>query len=210
MTSRAALDLMGLTKEKILGAGLKILDEVGLDRFSVEMVAAQCAVTPSSIYKYFRDVDDFHDALTAGALAMLIDVHRDINLDRTGREALEAYALVERAYGQAHPALYSAALRGPRGPSAELKLLRQTYMSITITMLRGYDIPRPVAPEIANCLSAALQGFVSAEISGRGRNGLEFDRNYERLLDMLDAGARAARPQPARPPQDRVAHRQAR
>lgn len=207
MTSRAALDLMGITKEKILEAGLKLLDEVGLDRFSVEMVADRCSITATSIYKYFRDVDDFHDALTTGALAMLIDVHRDLNLDRTGRDALEAYALVERVYGQAHPALYSAALRAPRGPSPELKLLRQTYMGITITMLRGYDIPRPVAPEIANCLSAALQGFVSAEINGRGRNGLEFDRNYERLLDMLDAGARAARSGPARQPLELVAHR---
>ncbi len=207
MTSRAALDLMGVTKEKILEAGLKLLDEVGLDRFDVERVADRCSITSTSIYKYFRNADDFHDALTAGALAMLIDVHRDLNLDRTGRDALEAYALVERAYGQAHPALYSAALRAPRGPSAELKLLRQTYMSITVTMLRGYDIPRPVAPEIANCLSAALQGFVGAEISGRGRNGPEFDRNYERLLDMLDAGARAARTGPARQPPELVAHR---
>jgi len=197
MTSRAALDLMGVTKEKILETGLSIVDEIGLDSFSVERVAERCFMTPASIYKYFRDADDFHDALTTGALAMLIDVHRDINLDRAGREALEAYALVERAYGQAHPALYAAALRAPRGPSAELKLLRQTYTSITITMLRGYDIPRSVAPEIANCLSAALQGFVNAEISGRGRNGPEFDRNYERLLDMLDAGARAVRASPA-------------
>ncbi len=210
MTSRAALDLMGVTKEKVLGAGLKCLDEVGLDRFSVETVAERCAITPTSIYKYFRDADDFHDALTAGALAMLIDVHRDINLDRTGRDALEAYALVERAYGQAHPALYSAALRAARGPSAQLKLLRQTYMSITITMLRGYDIPRPVAPEIANCLSAALQGFVNAEITGRGRGGPEFDRNYERLLDMLDAGARASGATPAKQAQELVVHRRAR
>jgi len=192
MTSRAALDLMGVTKEKILDTGLKILDGVGLDRFNVEMVADECSITPASIYKYFRDVDDFHDALTVGALAMLIDIHRDLNLDRTGRDALEAYALVERAYGQAHPALYSAALRAPRGPNAELSLLRKTYMGITINMLRGYDIARPVAQEIANCLSAALQGFVCAEISARGCNGPEFDRNYERLLDMLDTGARAS------------------
>jgi len=207
MTSRAALELIGVTREKILDISLRLLDEVGLEKFSCEKVADLCHIRSASIFKYFRNVDEFQDALTAGALAMLIDVHRDINPDEVGRDALEAYAQLERAYALAHPALYTVALRPARGSSAELKLLNQTYMGVAAKMLRGYDISRSVAPEVANCLSAALQGFVNAEITGRGRTRLEFDRNYERLLDMLDAGARAAQPNPVKQPLERVAYR---
>ena len=207
MTSRAALEIIGVTKERIIGAGIRLLDEQGLGKFTVERLAELCRIRPSSIYKYFESLDDVQDALTAGALALLIDVHKDISPGLAGRDALEAYAQLERAFALAHPTLYAVALRAARGSGAELRLLRETYMALSIKMLRGYDLPRTVAPEIANCLSAALQGFVSAEITGRGRSGLEFDRNYERLLDMLDAGARAARASPSRRPLELVANR---
>jgi len=207
MTSQAALELIGVTKEKFIAAGLNLLEEIGLDRFRIEKVAELCRVRSASIYKYFKSSDEFQDALTAGALALLVDVHRDASSNQMGRDALEAFAQLERAYALAHPTLYAVALRAPRGPSAELRLLRQIYMGAATKMLRGYDIPQAVAPEIANCLSAALQGFVNAEITGRGGAGLEFDRNYDRLLDMLDAGARAARRSQGRQPLELVAHR---
>jgi AcrR family transcriptional regulator len=193
MTSRVALSFLGITKESIIEVGLQLIEDVGLENFSVEKLAERCHIRPTSTYKYFRGHEDLQDGLTAGALALLVDAHQEVHMTQVGREALEAYALVERAYAQAHPILYAVALRAPRGQGAELRLLRQAYMAIATKMLRGYDIPAEVAPEIANCLSAALQGFVSAEIAGRGRTGPEFDRNYERLLDMLDAGARNAR-----------------
>ena len=207
MTSRAALELIGITKERIIEVGLKLLDEEGLDRFSIERVTDLCHIRPASVYKYFDGSDHIQDALTAGALALLIDVHRDADPNQVGRDALEAYAQLERAYALAHPTLYAVALRASRGSSAELKLLRQTYMGMAVRMLRGYQIPQAVAPEIANCLSAALQGFVCAEITSRGRSGPEYDRNYERLLDMLDAGALAARTTPARRPRELIMHR---
>jgi AcrR family transcriptional regulator len=198
MTNRTVLELIGVTRESLVETGLGLIEECGVGRFSVDMICARCALKPGSLYKFFEDPDEVQDALTARALAMLIDVHKDVDIDRAGRDALEAHALVERAFGQAHPALYAVALRAPLGPGAELGLLRQAYMNITRRMLRGYEVPVALAPEVANCLSAALQGFISAEIAGRGRSAPEFDRNYERLLDMMDASAQAASSRPAR------------
>ena len=205
MASRAALKLMGITKERILQVGLGLIEEIGLENFTIEAVAERCHIRTASLHKYFSDADDFQDALTAGALARLIDAHRDFTFDRVGRDGLETYALAERSYAQARPALYAAALRAARGQGAELRLLRQTYMAIAVRVLRGYGVQNALAPEIASCLSAAVQGFAYAEITGRGRIGPESDRNYERLLDMLDAGARAARTSPVRQPPELVA-----
>jgi AcrR family transcriptional regulator len=208
MASRAALKLMGITKESLLQVGLGLLDEVGLENFTIETVAERCHIRTASLHRYFSGTEDFQDALTAGALAMLIDAHRDFSFDHVGRDGLETYALAERSYAQARPALYTAALRASRGQGAELELLRQTYMAIAVRVLRGYGVQNALAPEVASCLSAAVQGFVYAEITGRGRIGPESDRDYERLLDMLDAGARAARTSPVRLPMELVAHQQ--
>ena len=114
-------------------------------------------------------------------------------MEQRGRAALEVHALVERAFGVAHPEIYAAALRGPLGLSAEIAVQRQAYLNTIMRMLRGYDIAPGLAAELATCLSAALQGFVSAESAGRGRTGAECDRNYERLLDMMDISAHRAR-----------------
>jgi hypothetical protein len=46
---------------------------------------------------------------------------------------------------------------------------RPGYLNTMMRMPRGYDIAPALAPELASGLSAALQGFVSAESAGRGR-----------------------------------------
>jgi AcrR family transcriptional regulator len=190
--------MIGISKTQLLIAAEQIVETRGIEALNLKRIADCAGIRPNAIYKYFPNLDWVQNALTIRAMAALIEVHRDVSLQRYGRDALEAYAFAERSFGQAHPNLYAIAYRAVRGASPELKLLRQTYMGIAVRMLRGYNIPSATAAEIANCLSAALQGFISAEISGRGRSRLEFDRNYERLLDMFDAGARAAAADAAR------------
>ena len=193
MTNRTVLELIGITRETLIDKGLDIIDRDGLARFSVERITVELNIKPGALYKFFRMADEVQNALTARALAMLVGAHDDVGMERKGRAALEAHALVERAFGLAHPAIYAAALRGPLGLSAEINAQRQAYLNTMMRMLRGYDIAPGLAPELATCLSAALQGFISAESAGRGRSGAECDRNYERLLDMMDITAHRAR-----------------
>ena len=192
MASLAALEMIGISKYNLVDAAVRIVELRGVEALNLKRIAEEVGIRPGAIYKYFPNLDAIQDALTARALASLIEVHKDVARDRFGREALEAYALAERAYAQAHPTLYAVALRAPRTANAELRLLRNTYMGVAITMLRGYEIPTELVSEVANCLCAALQGFIAAETAGRGRSRLEFDRNYERLLDMFDSAAHAA------------------
>ena len=193
MTNRTVLELIGITRETLIDKGLEIIDRDGLARFSVERITVELNIKPGALYKFFRTADEVQNALTAKALAMLVGAHEDVDVDRRGRAALEAHALVERSFGVAHPAIYAAALRGPLGLSGEISAQRQAYLSTMMRMLRGYDVAPGLAPELAVCLSAALQGFVSAESAGQGRTGAECDRNYERLLDMMDITAHRAR-----------------
>jgi TetR/AcrR family tetracycline transcriptional repressor len=47
-----------LSKNKILQAALELVDERGLDNFSVQMVADRFGVTAPSVYHYFADRED--------------------------------------------------------------------------------------------------------------------------------------------------------
>jgi AcrR family transcriptional regulator len=191
MTSRTVLELIGVTRDSLIDKGLEIIDRDGLARFSPERITLDLGVRPGALYKFFRSADEVHNALTARALARLVAVHENVDFNRGGRAALEAHALVERSFGVAYPALYATALRGSIGLSTEVAAQHQAYLGAMMRMLRGYEVPQRHTPELAACLSAALQGFVNAEIAGRGRSGAEGDRAYEQLLDMMDATARA-------------------
>jgi AcrR family transcriptional regulator len=166
MTNRNVLELIGVTKDKVIETGLALIDRHGLDRFCIDQICKELAIQQGSVYKFFKSTNDFQNALTTNALAMLVDAHRGVDIHRVQRDAIEAHALVERAFGQAHPGLYVVALRAPLGARADIVLLRRTYMNIMMRMLRGYDLPDHLVPEVAQCLTAVLQGFVNAEIAG--------------------------------------------
>lgn len=189
MAGRAALELIGISRSAIIDSACRIVDEAGLEALTLKRVAALLRIGPPSIYRYFRSLNELHDALTAHALEMLIEVHEDVGCNGGRREAIEAFALAERVFAQAHPALYAAALRRPRGTDSELVRLRKAYTALAETMLSDYALSPAMRRELANCLSAALQGFINNEIAGWGASQLEFDRNFERLQDIMDEAA---------------------
>ena len=189
MAGRAALELIGISRNAIVDSARRIVDEDGLEALTLKRVAALLRIGPPAIYRYFRSLNDLHDALTAHALEMLIEVHRDVGRNATRREAIEAFALAERIFAQAHPALYAAALRRPRGAEADLVRLRHVYTALAEDMLRDYALSPGMRLELANCLSAALQGFINNEIAGWGASPLELDRNFEHLQDIMDEAA---------------------
>jgi AcrR family transcriptional regulator len=192
MTSRRALEFIGITRPVIVDAAYDIVERAGVEALNAKILAKEVGLPPAFLGKYFKHFDELHDELTARALQALIEVQQDVSGRRAGREALDAFALAERGFGLAHPNLYPIALRSPRREHAGLVQLRRSYSDLAAAMVAGYGVPAHLTREVAHCLSMALQGFINAEINGVGITRLEFDRNYERLLDILDAGARSA------------------
>ena len=192
MTSRRALEFIGITRPVIVDAAYDIVERSGVEALNAKILAKEVALPPTFLGKYFKHFDELQDELTARALQGLVEVHQDVSGLRAGREALDAFALAERGFGLAHPNLYPVALRPPRREHDELGKLKRRHTDFAATMVSGYGVPVHLVREVAHCLSMALQGFINAEINGVGITRLEFDRNYERLLDILDAGARSA------------------
>jgi AcrR family transcriptional regulator len=57
----------GLTQERIVAAGLAIVDEHGWDAFSMRRLAEELDVWPMAVYRYFRHKDELVDAIVAAA-----------------------------------------------------------------------------------------------------------------------------------------------
>jgi len=178
-------------REQILSAAAEIGDANGLGALTTTRLAERLRIKPPSLYQHFANIEVIKDALATRALGEMIDLHKDVTAGRVGRDALQAFAHAQRTYGQARPGRYLAATQaGPK--HAALSSLRQAYVRLVASTLETYHIDAEDAVEVARSIVAALQGFVIVELNGLVGTPFETDQGYERLLDMLDVGARAA------------------
>ena len=180
-----------IDSEQILAAAAEIGDTVGLGALTTTRLAARLRIKPPSLYQHFANVEVIKDALAMRALGELIDLHKDATSGRAGREALNALAHAQRTYAQARPGRYLAAMQAGSG-NAAVAPLRQAYVRLVAVTLETYHMDPEVAFEVSRSVIAALQGYVIVELNGLVGTPFETDQGYQRLIDMLDAGARAA------------------
>ncbi len=190
MVSPRIYEFIGIQRENIIDCACDIIESKSKHRLTVKRIADTLRISPLYILKYFDDAADIKDAARARVLSMLIDVHGDFMTGRTGRQALEAYALGERAFAQAHPMLYALAMASPHSKNNEIRRLTKVYNGISVAAVGAYhhnEHRRADISDIAFCISSALQGCLLAEVTGRGGERLDHERNFERMLDILDA-----------------------
>jgi AcrR family transcriptional regulator len=180
-----------LDRDQILAAAAEIGDTAGLGALTTTRLAERLRIKAPSLYQHFANVEVIKDALAMRALGEIIDLHKDATSGRAGREALNALAHAQRTYAQARPGRYLAAMQA--GPTkVAVATLRQTYVRLVAGTLETYHMDPKVSIEVSRSVIAALQGFVIVELNGLVGTPFETDQGYQRLLDMLDAGARAA------------------
>src|SRR5262249_32597314 len=88
-----------LTRERILHVGLRLIDEQGLEAFSMRRLAQELGVDPMSLYHHFRN----KDALLDGVAAVLWEEVTLSESEVGWIELLRSSALSLRALAHTHP-----------------------------------------------------------------------------------------------------------
>ncbi|GAA0962677.1 TetR/AcrR family transcriptional regulator [Actinocorallia libanotica] len=105
-----------LSRERITGAALALLDAEGLEAVSTRRLAAELGVSGPSLYNHVATKDELLDAVTDTVLAE-VDLSMFQGLRPGGdpgwREALYAWAHSYRAALAAHPNIVPVLARGP-------------------------------------------------------------------------------------------------
>lgn len=192
-------------RSRILAAAAEIADSFGLDALNTGRLAKRLRMRPGSLYRHFPNIDAIIHALALRTFEEMIEMHDLATRDRAARPALEALANAQRTYAQARPGCYRAAVQAGQGTQLATKTLRERYLHAVATVLQSYRLDMDAAVEIARCVIAVLQGFIIVELSGGVGTSFEADESFQRLLDMLDAGARAAGGTCLTPAEDAVA-----
>lgn len=176
----------GLTRDSIAAAALALLDEVGVEGFSMRTLARRLGVDPMAAYRHVRNQQEVFDAVAERMLAELDLVHLPWP---GGWQALaEGYCLRLREVLVQHPHCVTIfATRPVRSPES----IDQGVRMLEVLVAEGFS------PADALRLSRALREFTIGHVLGvvaadlgadsPSRKPAPGDPDYNLLAEAADA-----------------------
>ncbi|WP_019063800.1 TetR-like C-terminal domain-containing protein [Streptomyces prunicolor] len=175
----------GLTADRVVAAAADLADEVGFENVSLSALARGFGVKDASLYSHVRNLQDLRTRVAFLAGGELIDRIAVAVADRTGREALGAFADAYRAYALEHPGRYAATqIRVDQSLIADSPALRRTA-EITYGMLRAYGLTEPDLTDAVRLLRSTFHGYCALESTGSFGAPRDVRRSWERAVDAL-------------------------
>jgi AcrR family transcriptional regulator len=145
-----------LTRERILHAGLRLIDQLGLESFTMRKLAQELGVDPMSLYRHFEN----KDALLDGVADVLWG-EVELPGSETGWEALlRSMANSLRTLAHAHPHAYRLLCTNQ---SLSLAMLRLSDVTLTYLQQAGFAQKR--ALEILCTVCSYAMGYAMVELS---------------------------------------------
>lgn len=162
-----------LTRERILQAGLRLIDQLGLESFTMRKLAQDLGVDPMSLYRHFEN----KDALLDGVAEVLWG-EVELPGSETGWEALlRSMATSLRALAHAHPHAYRLLCNNQ---SLSLAMLRLS--DVTLAHLQRAGFAQKRASEILCTLCSYAMGYAMVELSTL--SPVPSERGTEELTDI--------------------------
>jgi AcrR family transcriptional regulator len=162
-----------LTREQVLTAALKIIDEGGVEALSMRRLGQALDRNPMAIYRHAEDKNDLLDAVVEHVVGTLV-VRREPDSDWEGalRRTAHAFRRVALAHPNVVPLLVTSPLSGPLAlrPLGTLKPLEE-LLEVFITA--GFD--HHGALHAARLFTGFLYGHVLHELQERVHDPDETD-----------------------------------
>lgn len=145
-----------LTRERILQVGLRLIDEQGLEAFTMRRLAQGLSVDPMSLYRHFENKDALLDGV-ADALWGEVELPGSEN----GWESLlRSLTTSLRALAHAHPHAYALLLS-----RQNLSLTMLRLFEVVFEQLRRAGFEQKRASEILCTVCSYAMGYAMVELS---------------------------------------------
>ncbi len=168
-----------LSRERIIGAALRVMDEEGLEAVSMRRVGRELGVEAMSLYNHVRDKEDILDGITELVLSELEFPSDGGAWETTVLEAAQAWRLMLKA----HPAVITL-LSERNHPLNSADALRP--MEKALDLLRRGGLSEQDAFLAYNSFGGYIFGFVLMETGkmtpGIDRTGMPSTDELRRLI----------------------------
>jgi AcrR family transcriptional regulator len=146
----------GLDRERILQASLGLIDQQGLEAFTMRKLAQELGVDPMAIYRHFESKEAVLDGVAEVLWGEIVLPEGDTD----AQSLLRAFANSLRTLGHAHPHAYVLLINRSSCPLALLRLV-----DVILEQLQRAGFERKRASEIACTVSSYAIGYTMVELS---------------------------------------------
>jgi AcrR family transcriptional regulator len=175
-----------LTSAAVIAAAADLADRDGFDTIAVSALARRLGVQTASLYSHVRDRSALLEGVHQLALAELADAIAVAIGGRSGRDALTALAGAHRDYARQHPGRWTA-LQRPATAATATSAAAGRVATLTLAMLRGYELPEDELVHATRLLAATVNGFLALEANGAfAHREPTTEVSWQRALDALD------------------------
>jgi AcrR family transcriptional regulator len=170
----------------VVASAADLADEVGLDRFTLAMLAQRLGVALPSLYKHVRGLDALRQQVSALATAEVAAVLAEAAAGRSRGDAVHATAEAYRGYARRHPGRYLATQRVPDLDDPAHVEAGERVMRTIYAVLRGYGLDGDDAVDAARTFRSALHGFVLLQQAGGFGLPVDIDRSFHQLVAAVE------------------------
>jgi AcrR family transcriptional regulator len=168
-----------LTRERVVTAALKVMDEEGLEAVSMRRVGRELGVEAMSLYNHVRDKEDLLDGITEQVMSEFRVPPDTSDWLEAGREAVREW----RRLLKAHPQVIQVFVERHK-PMDSITSMRP--MEFALACLRGAGLSPQEAGEAFHAIGGYIFGFVLME-TREMFGGPRSDHTPEELQAMIPA-----------------------
>ncbi len=175
---------VGLDRATVVETAAALVDEQGLEGFTLARLATRLGIRSQSIYAHVDGLDNLRREL---ALLSLDELSRRLGrsaMGRTGRDALHALAHTHASFAVERPGLYACSLRSPDGDGE----LAQGVKDVTDpwhSVLASFGLRPSEIVHYHRALWAAIHGFVTLRHQGLMTRAASPDRSFTMMIDAF-------------------------
>jgi AcrR family transcriptional regulator len=172
----------GLSAELVVEEAARVVDEVGLERMTLTMLAERLGVRQPSLYKHVDGLASLRRGIALRAKAVLADVLARSAVGRSREDAIVSMSRAYRQWALEHPGQYEAAQRAPEAGDEEDEAVSRAVVEVCADVLLGYGLEDDDAIDAIRAFRSALHGFISLEASGAFGLPRDVDRSFDQLV----------------------------
>ncbi|WP_433603130.1 TetR/AcrR family transcriptional regulator [Nocardia sp. CA-135953] len=173
-----------LNREFIAMRALALVDEIGMDKFSMRKLGTALGTDPMAVYRHFTDQQDLFDGMAA---AMFDELELEkLPWQADWREMMRAYAHRLRSILARHPDAVPIFATRPVRSATAIDVGNRMIMQLTAA-----GFAPAAALQLSRCLREFAIGHILSRVAagGRGHKPARDSPEYNELAAAADAAA---------------------
>jgi len=183
---------VGIDKDAVIRAAVKIADEHGWDALTLARVAKKLRIRSPSLYNHVGGLEGLRRELKLLALRDLNAALSRATIGKSRDDAVRGLAAAYRAYVKRHPGTYAATMVAAPKNDPALEAAAGHIVETILSVLSGYGLDRREGLHAIRALRSTVHGFAALEVAGGFGIPLDVDKSFEWLVSALLAGLSAA------------------